>query len=694
MKAANSSALATAALPVTPSALPATLSVLLIEDDLVDELALLRTVGREALPYRVQVARSLADARALLQSFPFDVILADHQLPDGTSFELMDLFGDRLVIFITGAWDATVAAKALRVGVHDYLLKDDGRHYLQLLNYRVQALLRQQGLAKQLRDSEARLQAILDHAPAAICAHDLAGRLTLSNRHHANLLDADDSVVDRPVPGGEGEDCEQQRTHRDGSLHTYLTVRFAMPDALGRPQGSGEISVDISARKQAEQLIHKLAYIDTLTALPNRRMLLDRLNQALATSARHGGHGALFFIDLDRFKALNDTLGHDHGDMLLVEVARRLLACVRGEDTVARIGGDEFVVMTVGLAKTERAAAAQATLVGKKILAAVGEPCQLGVYQHRVTPSIGVGLFRGRSLSPDEVIKRADLAMYQAKAAGRGTLRFFDPAMQAVLEARSALEADLGDCVAADQLRLFGQVQMDAGGDVVGVELLLRWQHPRLGLLLPDQFLPLAEQTGQILPIARWVIVQACAQLGQWARHAGASLLTVAVNLSHRQFYDIGFADQLMDLLRQHQVPRGRLRLELRDTVVQDKPAQAHALMDRLSEAGVLFTLDDFGINLASMPLLKSLPLDQVKLSSSLVTDLAQDLHSQAIVSTIVGIAASLKLGVAAAGVETVGQRDCLQRLGCQRWQGHLSGLPELLATVSAQQLAPSAVQT
>ena len=672
-----------------PSRAATPIDVLLIEDDIVDEMATLRTIAAEGLPYRMQVARTLAQARQTLASRSFDVILADCQLPDGSTFDLMDTFADQLVIFITGAWNASAASRALRLGVHDYLIKDPAGTYLKLLHYRVETALRQRSLARQLRESQARLQDILDHAPAAISAHDLTGRLILSNRHHAanggpatQAAALDDGGP--PTQSGAVE-CEETLTHGDGSEHTYLTVRFPMADRQGRPQAVGAISVDITARKQAEQQIRDLAFYDPLTALPNRRMLLDRLQQACATSARHGAHGAVFFIDLDHFKALNDSLGHDHGDLLLKEVARRLLGCVRGEDTVARIGGDEFVVMTVGLDASAKTAATQATVVGEKILAAVSRPCQLGVHSHTVTPSVGVSLFHGREQGLEDIIKRADVAMYQAKAAGRGAVRFFDPQMQAALEAGVALEQALRQAVAAGELRLHFQGQFDDRLGVVGAEALLRWQHPRRGLLMPDQFLPQAEQTGLIVPIGLWVIDRACAQLARWAAQPGLQQLRLAVNISARQFRHEGFVDVVAQALQRHGVQAQRLRLELREDLVRDNPPEILARMAALKALGVGFVMDDFGISYSSLSTLKRLPLDQIKISQALLPHLTSDAHDAAIVRTIIGIAQGMGLGATAAGVETVQQCDLLRELGCSVWQGYYFGQPAPLAQFEAR---------
>ncbi len=703
-----------------------TVSVLLIEDDVVDEMAMLRTVTREGLPYRMQVARTAAQARKLLAEREFDIILADYQLPDGSAFDLMDAFGEHLVIFVTGAWNEADAARALRLGVHDYVIKDDEGKYLQLMNYRVQTALRQRRMTRALRDGEARLQAILDHAPASISACDLQGKLILSNRQHHELaaLRASSVGVSDTAVGmlpamltpaqaaalalahqhehqhdhantnahahATAPDNEETLTHADGTEHSYHTVHFPMPDADGQPQAMGTISVDITARKQAEQQIRNLAFFDPLTGLPNRRLLIDRLKQAFAASARHANHGAVFFIDLDHFKILNDTLGHDHGDMLLVEVARRLQACVRGEDTVARIGGDEFVVMAVGLSEDARAAASQASLVGEKILSAVRMPCVLGQHLHTVTPSIGLSLFKGQDHTLDDVLKRADLAMYQAKAEGRGTLRFFDPVMQSALDTRAALESDMRLALDAGQLGLHFQGLIDGQRGTVGAEALLRWMHPTLGLLLPSQFVPLAEQSGLIVPIGEWVIESACAQLERWAADPRWQHLQLAVNVSPRQFRQAGFSQTVEAAMQRHHVVPGRLRLELREGLAQAHADQTLVCMTALCAAGVAFTIEDFGIGASSLQLLKRLPLDQIKIARSLLEGLTTSRHDQAIVKTIIGIGRELGLSVLASGVETQQQRHSLADLGCSLWQGYLFGQPVPVAEFESG-LAPIA---
>lgn len=503
-------------------------------------------------------------------------------------------------------------------------------------------------------------------------------------------MNADTEAGLAAVLAGTAPHFELEHLCTHGGAERWFLMR-ASPLASAKFQGEGGAVItheDITARRHAEQQIRNLAFIDPLTGLPNRRLLFDRMQQACATTARQGQHGALLFIDLDHFKLVNDTLGHDHGDLLLQEVARRLQSCVRGEDTVSRIGGDEFVVMSVGLDGNDKTAATQAAVVSEKILAAVSQPMQLGDHPHSLTPSIGVSLFRGREHTLDELIKRADVAMYQAKAAGRGTVRFFDPVMQAGLDARVALESDLKRAMGSHQLSLHFQGQVDEHRGTVGAEALLRWVHPQRGLLRPEQFLPLAEQNGLIVPIGTWVIDKACAQLGRWQAEGLCKQLHLSVNVSARQFRHEGFVDSVAQALERHGADPRRLRLELRESLVQDNPARTLSRMGALKDLGVGFVLDDFGISYSSLSLLKRLPLDQIKISQTLMRTLLSDPHDAAIVRTIVGIADGMGLRAGAVGVETRQQRDLLLELGCHQWQGDYFGAPAPMGQFEARMAA------
>lgn len=427
---------------------------------------------------------------------------------------------------------------------------------------------------------------------------------------------------------------------------------------------------DITERKIAEERIKELAFFDALTRLPNRTLLLDRLTQAITLSARSGACGALLFIDLDHFKTLNDTLGHDKGDLLLQQVAQRLAASVREGDTVARVGGDEFVVVLGSLHETWQEAASQTEGMGEIILDVLGKSYQLDDVDYRSTASIGATVFRGHQTSIDELLKQADLAMYKSKELGRNALCFFDPAMQTVVVERAALEAGLRKAIEGNQFVLHYQAQVLDGEGVVGAEALVRWQHPERGMVPPANFIHLAEETGMILALGNWVLETACTQLALWAMRPDMSHLTIAVNVSAQQFREPDFVAKVLNVIRRTGANPNRLKLELTESVLVDNVQDIIEKMHALKARGVVFSLDDFGIGYSSLSYLKRLPLDQLKIDQSFVRDVLIDPNDAAIARTIVALAQSLGLGVIAEGVETEEQRDFLAGAGCHAYQG------------------------
>jgi diguanylate cyclase (GGDEF)-like protein/PAS domain S-box-containing protein len=460
----------------------------------------------------------------------------------------------------------------------------------------------------------------------------------------------------------------------------WLTITV-VKDEEGQVSHYVSTLTDITKRKAAENEIQHLAFYDPLTRLPNRRLLLDRLQHALSSSDRNEKTGALLFIDLDNFKTLNDTLGHDRGDLLLQGVAERLLASVRDGDTVARLGGDEFVVMLENLSSQEEEAGAQTKVIGEKILASLNQVYDLAGHNYHSSPSIGIALFRGHESSMEELLKRADLAMYQSKAAGRNTLRFFDPEMQSIVNTRAALEAELREAVRLHQFVLHYQPQVDGTGQPTGVEALIRWQHPQRGLVLPAEFIPLAEETGLILPMGLWVLETACRQLVAWAREPGHAHLCIAVNLSARQCKQGDFVAQVLAVLDQTGADPKKLKLELTESLLLDNVEGMVVKMMALKARGIGFALDDFGTGYSSLSYLKRLPLDQLKIDQSFVQDLLTDSNDAQIARTIITLAQSLGLAVIAEGVETQAQRDCLATQGCHHYQGYLFGRPAPAAT-------------
>ncbi len=463
---------------------------------------------------------------------------------------------------------------------------------------------------------------------------------------------------------------------KNGDVYPQWLRITAVTDNTGAVSHYVATVTDITQRKAAEDQIRQLAFYDPLTGLPNRRMLLDRLRHALASSARSGVCGALLFIDLDHFKTLNDTLGHDKGDLLLQQVAQRLIDTVREEDTVARLGGDEYVVMLEGLDSARDVAATQATMVGEKIITTLNRPYNLAGHEFHSTPSIGLTLYAGHEVGVDELLKQADLAMYQAKNAGRNGMQFFDPQMQAAVTRRAELEADIRQGILQGQFALHYQPQVDVDGRVWGAEALLRWQHPVRGFVSPAEFIPVAEESGHILNLGTWVLDTACAQLVEWSRDPATEGLTLAVNVSSRQFRQQDFADYILGLLDYTGANPKRLKLELTESLLADNLEEVIAKMTALRARGVGFSLDDFGTGYSSLSYLKRLPLDQLKIDQTFVRDVLVDPNDAAIVKTIVALGRTLGLAVIAEGVETPEQQQFLFDNGCTTYQGYLFSRP------------------
>lgn len=449
---------------------------------------------------------------------------------------------------------------------------------------------------------------------------------------------------------------------------------------------SGEVShyvgtmTDITERKAAEAEIEHLAYHDTLTLLPNRRLLLDRLEQALAAGERKPRWGALLFIDLDNFKLLNDTRGHIAGDQLLVQVAQHLNNCVRHEDTVARVGGDEFMIMLNDLGRKSQDAAKQSKFVGKKILHQLNQPYMIAGHEHHSTASLGITLFCGRMNTVDELMKQADIAMYQAKTDGRNTLRFFDPEMQAALAERASLETALRRGIEEQQFFLHYQPQVDSVRGILGAELLLRWNHPERGLVPPDEFILLAEESGLILPIGQWVLETACRQLKAWANHPQTRELDLAANVSQYQFRQADFVDQVRRALEKYETPPMHLKIELTESLLINDIEDSIKKMHALEALGVRFSLDDFGTGYSSLSYLTHLPLAQLKIDISFIRNLPCNHNDAVVTQTIITMAQSLELSVIAEGVEAEPQRHFLEQHGCTTYQGNLFSEPIALA--------------
>lgn len=555
--------------------------------------------------------------------------------------------------------------------------------------------------AGEIQKQKELLQSVIQHAPVGVFWKDRESRIVGCNARYAQdaglgspeeaIGKTDDDMIwheqadlyrmeDQSVmeSGKPKLDFEILRNSVAGEQVWLSVSKAPLCDKDDNIIGILGIYTDITARKKAEDEIRNLAYFDPLTGLPNRRLLMDRMEQVLAVSARHDRYGGMLMMDLDNFKDLNDSRGHDVGDLLLREVGKRISHCVRDVDTVARFGGDEFVVILESLGEDESSSANQAMAVAEKIRAAIDRKFEfesVGL-SHYITPSIGVTLFNGETETVDALLKQADVALYQAKSAGRNDIRFFNPAMQTQIDKRAQMASGLRRGLEQGELYLYYQPQVDWKGHVIGAEALLRWLPQEGDAISPGQFIPLAEETGLILPIGTWVIEQACEQLKAWGKNPKSSRLTLAVNVSSYQFRQSDFVEQVRETIERYGIDATRLKIELTESVVLTDVNEAAERMQQLKELGVTLSLDDFGTGFSSLSYLKRLPLDQLKIDQAFVHDIMADQSDAAIVRAILAMSESLGIDVIAEGVETEEQYTYLLRHGCEYYQGFFFGRP------------------
>ena len=615
---------------------------------------------------------------------------------------------------------ATLVARVVSSGRDDgewiFVRKDGSRLHVQLtittLCNALGELIGYLGVANDISErlsleQELRVAAIAFESQAAIMVTDRQQRILRVNPAFSKLTgySAEEAVGQLPSMLKSGRQDRQfyqamwhqleQTGHWQGEIWNrrksgevypeWLTIS-AVYDADGELGHYVSTFSDISNLKVAESEIHHLAFYDPLTDLPNRRLLLNRLDKAGQAARRSGQYGALLFIDLDHFKTLNDTLGHDVGDTLLVEVAGRLRQCIAEGDTAARQGGDEFAVMLEELGNEPAAAAIQAETVAERIRGEVLRPFRLADgAEHFGSASIGISLFSGQEGSVEELVRQADIALYRAKDAGRNMVRFFDNAMQTALNERAALESGLRSALVRNEFVLFVQPQVDPAGHLRGAECLIRWLPPGRPPVMPGDFIPLAEASGLIAPIGLWVLDEACCQLSRWAGQPATRELYLAVNVSACQFRQADFVAQVTAALQRHGANPERLKIELTESLLLDNVEQVVSKMQALQAIGVRFSLDDFGTGYASLAYLKRFPFEQLKIDRSFIRDIASDPDDAAIVSAIVAMGNALRLNVVAEGVETEEQRDYLIEHGCRCFQGYLFGRPMPFAEFDAR---------
>ena len=572
------------------------------------------------------------------------------------------------------------------------------RQVFENIMLRLEAVAREE----QVKSSEERYRLLLAHLPVGVFHYDNDLVITYCNQPFTLMLNSsserlvgldmkhlkDQSILPALRKALIGEtgyyEGQYRATLNEVDRWIYMTCAPSLDDR-GKIVGGIGIVQDITGRKEAEETIKNLAFYDHLTDIPNRRLLLERLQHAMVSSAHNDKTGALLFIDLDNFKAINDTLGHDMGDLLLQQVAHRLIACLREGDSVARLGGDGFVVLLEDLSGHALEAAAQTEAVAENMQAALSQPYRLATHDYLSTASIGATLFQGHKQSIEELMKQADIAMYQAKRAGRNVLRFFDQEMQNAVTARAVLENELRSALEKQQFRLYYQVQVDHMLRPLGAEALLRWEHPERGMVSPSEFIRVAEETDLIVPIGQWVLETACAQLRTWQHNPLTRHLELTVNVSAKQFRRAGFVARMEETVRQCGLNLMSLKLELTESALLDDIEGAIATMVALRQSGIRFSLDDFGTGYSSLQYLKRLPLDQLKIDQSFVRDIDTDSNDAAIVRTIIAMAQSMNLGVIAEGVETEEQRQHLLNHGCNHYQGYLFGRPVPVEQFEAQ---------
>lgn len=683
----------------------APLRILFVEDVPHDAELAARILRKEGLVFTsVRVEAREEFVRALTEYHP-ELIISDYSLPQFDGMQALKLTLNHDIhlpfIIVTGATNEETAVDCIKAGAWDYVLKER----LTRLPFAVKSAferrktqIAQAGSEEALRESERHYREIFNATNEAILLNDAAtGQIIDANDAMLRMYGysckqevlayaiSDLSANRPPYAQVEAEDLIRKALEQGPQTFEWLARKksgeeFWVEVSLRSSDigGKGRVLAvvrDITERKAAETEIYRLAYFDALTGLPNRRLFQDRLNKALAAAHRSGRWGAVLFVDLDQFKRINDARGHDVGDLLLKQVSARMTRHLRQQDTVARQGGDEFVVLLVNLAITQLVAVRLATRVAEKIRSALLKPFHIGDMDYYIGASIGITVFpKTTSESLDDLLREADTAMYQAKEAGRNTVCYFEPAMQETVQARFAMERDLREALTHGEMRLFLQPQVDHDRRLVGAEALVRWERPGHGLILPAAFIPLAEESGIILPLGHWVLEEACRLLSQFG--AVGQAFHLAVNVSPRQFRQPDFVASVHDILQYTGADPARLVLEVTESLVIENIHDTVAKMMELNRLGIHFSIDDFGTGYSSLAYLKQLPLHELKIDRTFVQDAPTDPNDAALVETILAVARHLNLSVVAEGVETVTQLDFLKQRGCPFFQGYLFDQP------------------
>ncbi|MFC2158116.1 EAL domain-containing protein [Acidobacteriota bacterium] len=660
-----------------------TLKILYVEDDRIDQKAFERLMEKQELPYDYAIAGSVQEARKVLQKEAFDIVLTDYELGDGNAFDVFEVLEGTPVILITGTGNEELAVKAMKSGALDYLIKDPERNYLKILPVTVDNAVRHHKEEKLFKMLSHAIMDIKDsvyftdmddeiiYVNDAFCRtygyreDEVVGNNASMLWDHNSEIDYRQSIFPKALKSGlKGEFLHKKQ---DDSLFPVLLSRAVIKDEAQEPLAIAGIVRDITERKLIEQQFQSLAHYDSLTSLPNRTYMMELLSQSLV-QARWGNHTlALLFLDLDRFKRINDTLGHDAGDKMLKDVALRLVDCIRDSDTVARMGGDEFMIILPKIQKAQDAA-----VIAQRILESMDLPFKLGEHEVTIGVSIGISQFPSDGDDYDSLIKNADIAMYKAKEVGRNNYQFYNSAMNVTAIEHLVLENKMRKALEKDEFLLHYQPIIDLlSNEIRGIEALLRWNDQESQQLIsPPQFIPLAEETGLIVPIGEWALHNAMAQNKAWV-DGGFPPMTIAVNISGRQFKSQKMLAILAQELAETQLDPALLELELTESILLQSEVTS-ILLDNFDKMGIKLSIDDFGTGYSSLGYLKKLPINRIKIDQSFVQGISQESSDREIIKAIISMAHSLNIIVVAEGVETEEQLTFLKELGCDLAQGFL----------------------
>ncbi len=670
----------------------------------------------DAYGYACLMAGSGREALERLESQPVDLLLLDLNMPGMDGYQVMRQVRQRHpdvdIVVVSGETTFESATEVLRLGAQDFLRKPYAPDTLARV---IGAVVQKRRLERNIHEVNRRLEAseqryrfIVNNSPDIIYMLDDQGRFSFINErvtallgyaaeevigmHYSELVHEEDlekarfAFAERRTGSRASQNVEFRLLCKGGSQpYRYfesrsITIELSamgmyregpMSTASGEFVGTYGVARDISERKRAEEIINYQLYHDLLTKLPNRALFQDRLSLAISQARRNGTRLAVMFLDMDRFKVVNDSLGHLAGDQLLQTVAARLDACLRESDTLARVGGDEFNLLVPDIDGPEDVAQ-----VARKIMERLKEPVVLEGFEVFVSFSIGIALFPDDGQSMETLIKHADMAMYHIKGRGKNGYEFFSDHMKTHYHRQLSLENGIRRALEEEQFELYFQPQIDVCNKrVCGMEALIRWNHPERGLVMPGDFIPLSEETGLIINIGGWVLEQACRELGAWNR-AGLGPAVLAVNISAAQLEQPDFEHQVVDAMRRHGVGRGQLELEITEHVLMQDMDQAATKFQNLASHGVRVAVDDFGIGYSSLSYLKSLPLNTLKVDRSFISDIRSRRDKNSIITAIFAMARELELEVVAEGVESQGQVDYLKKLRCPKAQGYLLGRP------------------